>query len=164
VVIILAYLSLKLGSSRLMSGSGRLIRIIERVPLSGKSYLCIALIDSKPYVIGSTEEKVEILMELPVESLEKLKQALATGRKYDLIEVVACPGGCVHGAGLPFNQSRDEIRNRVKQVYQADDTEAISLPCKSPACINLYEKLLKENTDLDTKMFHTHFERRNVLL
>jgi iron-only hydrogenase group A len=96
--------------------------------------------------------------------LEKLKQALATGRKYDLIEVVACPGGCVHGAGLPFNQSRDEIRNRVKQVYQADDTEAISLPCKSPACINLYEKLLKENTDLDTKMFHTHFEKRNVLL
>jgi hypothetical protein len=39
------------------------------------------------------------------------------------------------------------------------------LPCKSPSCINLYEKLLKENNDIsDKKIFHTHFEKRNVLL
>ena len=97
--------------------------------------------------------------------LEKLRSSMAAGRKYDLIEVVTCPGGCVHGAGLPFSPSKDEIRNRAKLVYQADETEAISLPCKSPACINLYEKILNENNGvIDRKMFHTHFEKRNVLL
>ena len=78
--------------------------------------------------------------------LEKLKASLASGKKYDLVEVMTCPGGCVHGAGLPFSTSKDEIKNRAKLVYQADETEAINLPCKSPALINLYEKLLKENS------------------
>ena len=97
--------------------------------------------------------------------LEKLRTSLASGKKYDLIEVMTCPGGCVHGAGLPYSPSKDEIKNRTKLVCQADDTEAISLPCKSPACINLYEKLLKENSEIaDKKIFYTHFEKRNVLL
>jgi NADH-quinone oxidoreductase subunit G len=97
--------------------------------------------------------------------LAKLKVSMAAGKKYDLIEVMTCQGGCVHGAGLPFSPSKDEIRNRSKLVYQADDTEAINLPCKSPSLINLYEKLLKDNADIaDKKIFFTHFEKRNVLL
>ena len=97
--------------------------------------------------------------------LEKLKTSLASGKKYDLVEVMTCPGGCVHGAGLPYSPSKDEIKTRTKLVLVADETEAISLPCKSPACINLYEKLLKENIDIaDKKIFYTHFEKRNVLL
>jgi iron only hydrogenase large subunit-like protein len=90
---------------------------------------------------------------------------MAAGKKYDLIEVMTCPGGCVHGAGLPFSTSKDEIKNRAKLVYQSDETEAINLPCKSPSLINLYDKLLKENPDIaDKKIFFTHFEKRNVLL
>jgi iron only hydrogenase large subunit-like protein len=78
---------------------------------------------------------------------------------------MTCPGGCVHGAGLSFNTSREEIKNRSKLVYQADDTEAINLPCKSLSLINLYDKLLKDNADIaDKKIFFTHFEKRNVLL
>jgi iron-only hydrogenase group A len=97
--------------------------------------------------------------------LEKLRASMVSGKKYDLVEVMTCPGGCVHGAGLPFSPSKDEIKNRAKLVYQADDTAAIGLPCKSPACINLYDKLLKENSDIaDKKIFYTHFEKRNVLL
>jgi iron-only hydrogenase group A len=97
--------------------------------------------------------------------LEKLKASLASGKKYDLVEVMACPGGCVHGAGLPYSPSKDEIKARTKLVLAADETEAINLPCKSPACINLYENLLKENIDIsDKKIFYTHFEKRNVLL
>lgn len=75
VVIILAYVCLKFGGNRMMNmGGGRLIRIVERVPLSSKSFICIAIINDTPYVISSTESKVEILMELPQESLEKLKR------------------------------------------------------------------------------------------
>jgi len=97
--------------------------------------------------------------------LEKLRIAIASGKKFDIIEVMACPGGCVHGAGLPFSPSKDEIKNRSKLVYQSDDIEAINLPCKSPSLINLYEKLLKDNPDIsDKKIFFTHFEKRNVLL
>jgi iron-only hydrogenase group A len=97
--------------------------------------------------------------------LEKLKAAQASGIKYDLIEVMACSGGCINGAGLPFSTSKDEKKSRAKSIYQADDTDAIGLPCKSPVIINLYENLIKENKDIsDKKIFHTHFEKRDVLL
>jgi iron-only hydrogenase group A len=111
------------------------------------------------------DQEVNVAIVDGLTGLEKLRVALASGKKYDLVEVMTCPGGCVHGAGLPFTSSREDIKNRAKLVYQADDTEAINLPCKSPACINLYEKLLKENSDIaDKNIFHTHFEKRNVLL
>jgi iron only hydrogenase large subunit-like protein len=113
--------------------------------------------------VGDTEVKVAIVDGLT--GLEKLKSALASGKKYSLVEVMTCPGGCVHGAGLSFHASKDEIRSRSRLVYQIDETEAINLPCKSPALLNLYDNLMKANPDVaDKKIFYTHFEKRNVLL
>jgi NADP-reducing hydrogenase subunit HndD len=113
--------------------------------------------------VGDLEVKVAIVDGLT--GLEKLKNALASGKKYHLAEVMTCPGGCVHGAGLSFNASKDEIKSRAKLVYQIDETEAINLPCKSPVLLNLYDNLIKANPDIaDKKIFYTHFEKRNVLL
>ena len=113
--------------------------------------------------IGDIEIKAAVVDGL--KGLEKLRAAQASGTKYDLVEVMTCQGGCIHGAGLAFISSKDDLKNRAKLIYQADETEAITLPCKSPSLINLYEKLLKENTELsDKQIFYTHFEKRNVLL
>jgi iron-only hydrogenase group A len=114
-------------------------------------------------LIGDLDVKVAIVDGLT--GLEKLKTAMTSGKKFNLVEVMTCPGGCVHGAGLSFHASKDEIKNRARLVYQIDDTEAITLPCKSPALLNLYDNLIKSNSDIsDKKIFHTHFEKRNVLL
>jgi iron-only hydrogenase group A len=109
--------------------------------------------------VGDLEIKVAIVDGLT--GLEKLKSAMASGKKYDLVEVMTCPGGCVHGAGLSFT----EIKSRAKLVYHIDETEAINLPCKSPVLLHLYDNLIKANTDIaDRNIFFTRFEKRNVLL
>jgi len=114
-------------------------------------------------LMGENEIKVAVVDGLT--GLEKLRSAQASGTKYDLIEVMTCPGGCIHGGGLPFITSKEDLKNRARMVYQSDDNEAIALPCKSPSMINLYEKLLKENIEIsDKSIFFTHFETRNVLL
>lgn len=95
---------------------------------------------------------------------ERLKESVGAGNKYDLIEIMTCQGGCVNGAGLPPARNKDIIKGRAKNIYQADETEAISLPSKSPVLINLYEKLTELGLAADKKLFHTHFEKRNVLL
>ena len=115
--------------------------------------------------ISSDDLKLKVAVVDGLTGLEKLRAAHASGNQYDLIEVMACPGGCINGAGLPFSTLKDEKKSRAKSIYQADDTDAISLPCKSPVLINLYEKIITENKEIsDKKIFHTHFEKRDVLL
>ncbi len=97
--------------------------------------------------------------------LEKLKISLASGKRYDLVEVMTCTGGCIHGAGMSCSASRDDLKNRSKLIYQSDETEAINLPCKSPSLINLYENRLKKDSGTGGKaVFYTHFEEKGVLL
>jgi iron-only hydrogenase group A len=113
--------------------------------------------------VGEIEVKVAIVDGLT--GLEKLRSSLSSGKKYDIVEVMTCPGGCIHGAGLSFNATKDDLKNKSKLIYQLDESAAINLPCKSPALINLYDNLLRGNKDIaDKKIFHTHFEKRNVLL
>jgi iron-only hydrogenase group A len=97
--------------------------------------------------------------------LEKLNASIAAGNKYDMIEVMACPGGCVHGAGLSFCTSRDGVKNRTKLLYQSEENDAVPLPSKSPALLNLYEKFASGNKDIQSKsVYKTHYARRDVLL
>jgi NADH-quinone oxidoreductase subunit G len=48
------------------------------------------------------------------------EQVRAGKSHYDLIEVMACPGGCVGGAGQPVSTSRDSRALRTKGLYHAD--------------------------------------------
>ena len=74
-VLILAYLSIKVGGSRMMGISGsKVIRIVEKVPLSNKTFLCVAIINGKAFVISSTDERVEVLMELPEDAMDVIRK------------------------------------------------------------------------------------------
>lgn len=131
-------------------------QLLRKLRLSGSFRECSVM-------IGETEMKVAVIDGLS--GLEKLDSCQSAGARYDLVEVMTCQGGCIHGAGLPFISSKEDLKNRTRLAYQADETEAINLPCKSPSMINLYEKLLKENKEFsDKQIFYTHFEKRNVLL
>lgn len=112
---------------------------------------------------GDTEIRVAVVDGLT--GLEKLTNALQAGTKYNLVEVMACPGGCIHGGGLPKIASRDDLKNRARLIWQSDETEAISIPEKSPSFLSLCDKLINENMEIsDKRIFHTHFERKDVLL
>lgn len=112
---------------------------------------------------GETEIRIAVVDGLT--GLEKLKASVSSGTRYHLVEVMTCPGGCIHGGGLPQVTSKEDLKNRARLILLADETEAISLPEKSPSLINLYERLIKNNSEIsDKKIFHTHFEKKNVLL
>jgi len=78
---------------------------------------------------------------------------------------MACPGGCVHGAGLALCTSRDIVKNRTKLLFQAEENDAVPLPSKSRALLNLYEKYAPGNKDINSKsVYKTHYTKRDVLL
>jgi iron-only hydrogenase group A len=100
-----------------------------------------------------------------IKSLEKLREALAAGTRYDLVEVMACPGGCVNGAGMIPAGSKEAIRVRSKFIYQSDDQDPVTGPWRSHSLTELYDKIFAENKELtDKRVLNTFFVRRDVLL
>ncbi len=100
-----------------------------------------------------------------LKGLEKLMEALSAGTRYHLIEVMACPGGCVNGAGMAAAGSREALRSRARFIYQSDDQDPITGPWRSHSLNNLYDKIFNENKELtDKRVLNTFFVKRDVLL
>lgn len=116
-------------------------------------------------ILSAGDNKYRVAVVDGLRGLEKLMSAIANGVKYDMVEVMACQGGCVNGGGMIPAGSRDNLRQRSKYIYQADEQEAVRGPERSSSIATLYDRVFKEHSELeDKKLFHTHFSTRDVLL
>lgn len=73
------------------------------------------------------------------ELIEKMKKGEA---QYDFIEVMACPGGCVGGAGQPFAKNEEKAK-RGEGLYDTDRMSSIKRSEENPVIMSLYQGLLK---------------------
>jgi len=65
LIIVLIYITFKYGGRYMNKmSSGRIIKIVERVPLSQTCILSVVIIDNKPYLISNGEKGAQILLEL----------------------------------------------------------------------------------------------------
>jgi NADH-quinone oxidoreductase subunit G len=69
---------------------------------------------------------------------EKLIARLKSGEEHlDFVEVMACPSGCIAGAGQPFSQ-RVEREKRSYGIYDIDKCSVIKRCEENPVVYNLY--------------------------
>lgn len=74
--------------------------------------------------------------------LEKVERGEAD---YDIIEIMACPGGCVNGGGQPYAAEREEIiSQRLQGLYQIDRNSRLRKSHDNPAVRELYQMYLGE--------------------
>lgn len=87
-------------------------------------------------------------------------------KKYEFIEVMACPGGCVTGGGQPIVNSKtketiDAKFERAKAIYAEDASLPLRKSHKNPYITKIYEEFLEEpNGPLSHKLLHTHYVKR----
>jgi NADH-quinone oxidoreductase subunit G len=100
---------------------------------------------------GDREVKIAIVSGLKNASdlLEKIK----AGNHYDFVEVMACPGGCVSGAGQPFISGEGK-ENRGKGLYSADKLCSIKRSEENPLMMSLYNGILKGRVH---SLLHVHY-------
>ena len=63
---------------------------------------------------------------------------------YDLIEVMACPGGCIGGAGQPVSFDADVKQRRAAGLYEADKTLQLHKAQENPYVQEAYKTTLGE--------------------
>lgn len=91
--------------------------------------------------VGEKELKIAIVSGLKNAS-ELVKQMKSGEAHFDFIEVMACPGGCINGAGQPYGSST-EVAARGKGLYSADKLSAIKRSEENPLMNELYGGILK---------------------
>lgn len=80
----------------------------------------------------------------------------------DAIEVMACPGGCIGGAGQPYHHGDMTILSkRSAAIYNADKQKMIRKSNENPEVLALYEEYLGEiNSPLAHELLHTTYTAR----
>lgn len=107
--------------------------------------------------------KVRIAIVNTLSEAENLIQRVEKGEvSYDMIEVMACPAGCVGGGGQPSSCKNRQIKiDRSKGLYQADVELPIHKSHENPDVQTLYKKWLeKPNSELAHHILHTHYQNR----
>ncbi len=84
--------------------------------------------------------------------------------EFDLIEVMACPGGCIGGAGQPFTCDAEIRKKRAVGIYNSDKTIQLHKSQENPFITRLYaEKLGEAGSNLAHNLLHTHYKNRKRL-
>ncbi|MBR4579320.1 MAG: [Oscillospiraceae bacterium] len=90
---------------------------------------------------GDREVRIAVVSGLANAS-RLIEQIKAGEKSFDLVEVMACPGGCISGAGQPYI-SRRRRSDRGRGLYTADQVAAIKRSQDNPLMKELYSGFLK---------------------
>ena len=90
----------------------------------------------------------------------KLMDRLRKGElDYHVVEVMACPGGCIGGAGQPYHHGNVEIlKARSRAIYREDEGKPIRKSHENPDIKKLYDKFLGAPlSERSEELLHTHY-------
>lgn len=93
----------------------------------------------------------------------KLLEAIRSGEAdYHLIEIMACPGGCINGGGQPYsNDHEDILSKRMSVLYNEDKNKTIRKSHDNPYIKKIYEEFLGEPYGVKAhELLHTHYVKR----
>jgi NADH-quinone oxidoreductase subunit G len=88
------------------------------------------------------DRPVKIAVVSGLKNASDLIERINAGEHYDFVEVMACPGGCVCGAGQPFAEA-EARESRGDGLYAADKLCNIKCAEENPLMMSLYSGVLK---------------------
>ncbi len=96
--------------------------------------------------LSMEERSIRIGVVSGLANAEALIEKIESGvEHFDFVEVMACPGGCIAGAGQPFSH-KEEKNARASGMYKADKVSQIKRCEENPLMLSLYNGLLKHRT------------------
>lgn len=97
----------------------------------------------KELSVNALGREIRIAVVSGLRNADNLIKKMQSGEAhYDFIEVMACPGGCVCGAGQPFAKAEGKAK-RGAGLYEADRMSSIKRAEENPLMMSLYSGLLK---------------------
>jgi len=113
----------------------------------------------KETVIPFGEGELKIAVVSGLGNTAKLIEKIKSGEvKYDFVEVMACPGGCINGGGQPYTDMPKTVENRSKGLYGADKMFSLKSSEMNPVMDELYNGVLKGKVH---ELLHVHYGHKD---
>ena len=111
--------------------------------------------------IGGTDVKVAVASGLG--NARRLLEDIRSGKRfYHIIEIMACPGGCIDGGGQPYHHGHiDIIEKRTRALFNEDTDKVLRKSHENPYVKKLYEDFLGEpHGEKAKELLHTTYTKR----
>jgi NADH-quinone oxidoreductase subunit G len=130
----------------------------SRTTLAQITYTGVRGMDSvKEAEIPFGDRTLRIAVVSGLGNAEKVLTMIKAGEiHYDLVEVMACPGGCISGAGQPYISQRHRVK-RGEGLYRADSVSAIKRSQDNPLMKELYGGMLKGK---EHALLHVDYQKK----
>lgn len=114
-------------------------------------------IKTSEIIVGG--EKLRLAVVSGLANARKLIDRIRNGEvHYDLVEVMACCGGCVNGGGQPITNDRTAVDKRAKGLFDNDKMLQFHVSSENPYLQQIYAEGLDDKKA--HKLLHTEYENR----
>lgn len=98
----------------------------------------------KEFTIPYGDRTLRIACVSGLKNADTIIKRIKDGEHFDLVEVMACPNGCINGAGQPVSKT-EERKLRSEELYNNDRMCTIKSSDENPLLDNIYKYIIKEN-------------------
>ncbi|WP_326512379.1 NADH-dependent [FeFe] hydrogenase, group A6 [Clostridium intestinale] len=116
----------------------------------------------KEATVNIDGKEINIAVVNSLKNAEKVMKDINAGNsKYQFIEVMACPGGCIGGGGQPYIKGdRNILKKRMEAIYKDDLNHKSRKSHENEAILKLYEDYLGEKgSSKAKKILHVHYTK-----
>ncbi|MCL2756192.1 MAG: [FeFe] hydrogenase, group A [Firmicutes bacterium] len=132
--------------------------------IRGEQGIKVAEIDT---IQDSHGNPIRVAVVSGIANAERVIKDIKSGREnYHFVEVMACPGGCVNGGGMPVHNDiiQDNFANarrRASTMYNMDQYNNLRRAHDNPVVKQIYKEFLGEpNGEIAYKLLHTTYKPR----
>lgn len=121
---------------------------------------CRGADEIKRFKVKVKDKELKIAIASTLKNAEIIMNEIKNGEKYDYVEVMACPGGCVGGGGQPKPASMDTINKRREALYEIDKAKPVRTAHDSAIVKQVYQEFLHCAGSPEAKKYlHTIYDK-----
>ena len=116
--------------------------------------------------VGGNDVTINVAVVYGLKKAGELVQKIKAGEiDVQFVEVMACPGGCISGAGQPMGATHAKRVARQDGTYASDDAAAVRKSQDNQTVADCYESLLggAPNSHEAHHMLHTVYQIRDIV-
>lgn len=142
--------------------------ILEGKPLDNLNVTAVRGLEGvKEATLKIAGKDVKVAVVHGTKNARAILERVKAGEHYDFIEVMACPGGCIHGGGQPIVDATtkatvDVKALRAKALYAEDEAATLRKSHENPYVQALYKEFFDEPCSHKAHEYlHTHYTKRS---